>query len=432
VQPFDKHNANVAELEQCGSELLAAVGESMANGELTRQAYAPAVANWNGMCAPEIAAAPGPFTAGAQASRAALAWAAVVTRYWAAAVRSFNRRVDEIVAGLDGQGPTYGATGTGGQPPTAGQIATARATIEAAAKQEWWRAYNEYIVDRGTRTAAMLQQGPTEQNIREAIDVGALAPPEGWNPLPGLWDALTGGFMPPFAGPFGPLGLGLYGLSWAATMTESGANWLSRVTYGVYVRGHWRRTPSGGRIWINPSWRSTPGDVASRARWTTFGRWAGRAGAVVAVGTSALNQWALDSGRTDLTTTERVGRSAWRGGVTGGAIVLGTQGGFAAGAAIGTAIFPGAGTVVGGVVGGVIGGAIGAGAGDKIADLTVDAAGWTAERISDGVTWTADRVGDGAGWVGERASDGAGWVGDRARDVGGAISDGFSAVNPFD
>jgi hypothetical protein len=443
VQPFDKHTANAGELESCGADLLAAVGESITNGDLTRQAYAPAVANWSGVCAPEIAAAHSAFTAGAESSRAALAWAAVTIRYWAAQVRSFNQRVDEIVSALNSRAPSYGATGSNGQPPDAGAIASAKAAAEAAAKQDWWTAYNTYIVDGGNRAASMLQQGPTEQNISEAIRVGALNAPEGWNPLPGMWEALRGNAIPPFDSPLGLLGLGLFGLGRLGSFSGWGASWMDKVAYGVYVNGHWRGTPSGGRIWIDPYWRATPGDVAARARWATFGKWSGRAGAVLAVGTGALNQWMMDSGRSDLTTSERVGRTAWRGGIAGGATILGAKAGAAGGAAIGTLIFPGVGTVIGGVIGGVVGGAIGAGLGNKIADLTVDAAGWTAQKITDGATWTADkigdgaswtadRIGDGAEWAGDRASDAKDWVGDRASDVGDALSGAASAVNPFD
>ena len=118
MQPFDKHQANTGELEQCGASLLGTIGQSIANGHTTDGAYRPAIGNWTGMCAPEIAAAPGPFHQGAAQTRAALAWAAVVTRYWASQVTAFNARVDAIVSDLNAQGPHYGATGSNGDPPS--------------------------------------------------------------------------------------------------------------------------------------------------------------------------------------------------------------------------------------------------------------------------------------------------------------------------
>jgi hypothetical protein len=401
VQPFDKHTANLGELESCGANLIGKAAEAIENGKATQRAYAPAIANWNGMCAPELQAAQQPVGTSAEQASHALAWAAVATRYWATQVRAFNTEVDAIVSRLNAKGPTYGAEGTGGEPPTAGQVSAAKASAEAAAKQEWWRAYNTYVVDGGTRAAAMLQAGPTEVNVAEARRVGAL-PPASLNPLPNIWDALKGEAVPPLDNPLGWFAT----LMWGAGRGVFAGTTLSNamdLRYRNRVRGHWRGTPNGGRIWIEPYWRMKPGlgsnpaARAAQARWSAAGKWIGRGGVVLAAGTSFLDQWTRDAGRTDVGTGERVARSATRGAIVGGAAwggaALGAKGGALAGAAIGSAIpvlGTAAGAVVGGVVGGIVGGVVASGVANKVADYAVEAVDDVGEALGD----AADAVGD--------------------------------------
>jgi uncharacterized protein YukE len=92
---------------------------------------------------------------------------------------------------------------------------------------------------------------------------------------------------------------------------------------------------------------------AAAQRMTTVSKYAKGGGVVLAGISGAVEQWHNDAGRSDLTTTDRVGRAAGVGTYMGGAAM--------AGAAIGS-IVPGAGTVTGAVVGAGIGLAVGAAA----------------------------------------------------------------------
>ncbi|MGA8115359.1 MAG: hypothetical protein WCA46_16975, partial [Actinocatenispora sp.] len=315
MQPFEKHTADVGSLESCGAGLLKNAGGAVDNADATRRAYSPAIASWNGMCAPELQAAGLPIQASAQASNAALAWAAVVTRYWAAKIKSFNKRVDHIVAGLHaaaGSDGHYGATGTEGKPPTAGQIHAAKVKAVGHAKAEWWKAYHEDIVDGGTRVSSMLTQGPTKNNVAAAKHSGALDGPD-WNPVSRWLDGFKGLVVPPFQPGFlGDLALGGWGAGQLNFAGSQALNWLNTVTLGNYTQGHWRTTPSGGRVWIEPYWKANPDQAAARNSLLRGSKWLGRGGTVLSVGTGALDQWMSDSDRDDLDTTAKVGRAATR------------------------------------------------------------------------------------------------------------------------
>lgn len=394
MQPFDKHTANVGALESCGTALMTSSAQAILNGTATRTAYSPAIANWNGQCAPELQAAQTPVQNSSQQAQSALAWGAVVTQYWATQVRDFNAEVDRITAGLNGQGPDYGATGTNGQPPTPDQINTAKTSATGAAKQKWWTAYNTYVVDGGSKAASMLQQGPSDANVREAQRVGALPGMEfaPWN----YWLAGLKGFYTPGAGALAiPWWIGT-GMRPIGPVTS----WFTKVQFGRFApRGpDGRFIPVGSAGFWAPAkgdnWVANPGKAGVRGGWVTGAKWAGRAGNVLAVGTSALDQWSRDSGRTDLSGTEKVGRAATRGAIGGGGAIAGAWAGAQGGAAIGTLIGGPVGTVVGGFVGGVVGGLIGGGVGNAVADHVVAPVGHAIGKGLDAIGSGAKKVWD--------------------------------------
>ncbi len=210
LQPFDKHPANVGALRQTASELLDRAAEALDYTAATRWAYQPAVDNWHGMGAAEMAAAGDPLQRDAEACHRALTWAAAVIEYWAGRVEAFNTQVDAIVASLVGQAAgDFGATGTGGLPPTLLQIAEARAAATAAARQQWAVAYDTYIDTGRHEGAAMLRRGPNEHDLLTLREVGVLPGP-GSKPLWGITGTLGMGLVPP--GTF----LALFGLSHAS------------------------------------------------------------------------------------------------------------------------------------------------------------------------------------------------------------------------
>lgn len=432
--PFQRHNADVGELHACGAGLLSDAAEALDNGSLTSNRYQPAIENWDGMCAPELANARSPILSRADDSHHALAWAAVVTQYWADRVIKFNAEVDVIQAeiGTDGN---YGADGEGGEPPTEDDIAAAR----SAARQRWNTAYNTYILDGEDQVQSMLDDGPTAANLALVTDAGVLPPPPpgAINYLNRTGDVVNGinGGLAAYAWYRGGLasywqGQGLYyqGLANRFSLQAQGI-WGRYQDGGYWRRGHYRTLPNGNRIWIDSRFVARSGQAATQAarldlygraqdgfrstsqravdasraaqphsaaasRFNTAARWGGRASTVLTAGTSAWDQWSQDAGRNDLATDERVARAATRSATTtAGAAAgawAGAKGGALAGAAIGS-IFPGPGTaigaVAGGIIGGVAGGFIGSEVGGRVADAVVDGAG-------DLYNGAKDKVGD--------------------------------------
>lgn len=395
MQPFNKHPADVAALEQSADELMRLAAEATELAGATRRAYQPAVGNWHGMAAPEMASAGEPLQHGAQQMRQDLAWSAIADRYWAAKVKAFNAEVDTITGGLASKAADgYGATGTDGKPPTDAQIADARGAATAAAKQQWMQSYDTHIDTGRHETASMLQRGPTEANLIKLRDADVL-PGDGVNPLPDLWDATKGLVLP--AAFLGPLGIPALVANLGLTGLGVASQWATLVKYGAYKPMGYRASGRYGYL----SHKTAPRYKRLRAkhyaakknmkvpynRWRVAGKVGGYAGGALTGATSAYEQWSRDSGRTDLNTSEKVGRAGTRGLAVG----VGAWGGAAAGASIGAAAGP-----VGAVVGGVVGGVIGSGVGNEIADHTIEYGG----KFAEGVTNVAE--------------------------------DGFRAVNPFD
>jgi hypothetical protein len=129
--------------------------------------------------------------------------------------------------------------------------------------------------------------------------------------------------------------------------------------------------------------------------------WAARGGGVFLAGLSGgIEQWHTDAGRTDLTTTDRVGRAAGVGTYMAGAA--------ATGAVIGSVI-PGAGTLAGAAIGAGVGLAMGAAAnawtpgkewaanaGQDVANFAVDTYDGATDLVNTGLD-NADQFLDSAG-----------------------------------
>jgi len=133
-------------------------------------------------------------------------------------------------------------------------------------------------------------------------------------------------------------------------------------------------------------------------------------GGALAIGSAGWDQWREDSSNPNLTTTDRVGRSAGVGVYVGGASI--------AGAAIGTMIFPGVGTGAGLVIGAAGGLVVGA--------------------VAASITPAKEFMADVGSTVANGAVDGYNTVVDTAGDVKDKIGDGLDSVkdhipdlNPF-
>jgi uncharacterized protein YukE len=131
------------------------------------------------------------------------------------------------------------------------------------------------------------------------------------------------------------------------------------------------------------------GDLLAKAgKWGKAGRALPVIGTVTGIGTAAWDQWRADSRNPNLTTTDRVGRSAGVGIYVGGAA--------AGGAALGTLIFPGPGTLVGAGIGAAGGLLVGAGAVafEPGREFAADAGEWTANAAVNTWNWAGDRLDD--------------------------------------
>jgi hypothetical protein len=155
--------------------------------------------------------------------------------------------------------------------------------------------------------------------------------------------------------------------------------------------------------------------AADASRLKLVGAVTGPAGKVLAVGFSARHQWQADEDDPNLSTTDRVGRTAVRGALEGGSAIAGGIVGGEIGASIGTMVCPGVGTAVGGIVGGTLGAIATTKAGQATADAAVEAV----DDVIDAAEEVGDAVGDAAGAVadaGGAALDTADEIKDKAVD----------------
>jgi len=232
-----------------------------------------------------------------------------------------------------------------------------------------------------------------------------------------LWKALRGNVLPPSA--MGALGVGLWGFGRGLSVMGGTSSWMTKVVLGRFApRGDLGRfvSPADMSLWERAiastdgkNWVANPFMSDTRGAWASVGKWGGRAGGVLAIGTSALGQWMQDSGNPNLDTSQRIGRSAYRGVVAGGAAWGGAVAGAEAGAAIGTLIGP-EGTVIGGIVGGIAGGVIGSGVGNWVVDHTVNAVGDGAKAVTHAVGDAGSTVIHDVGSAGSSVIHGAGHV----------------------
>lgn len=231
--------------------------------------------------------------------------------------------------------------------------------------------------------------------ITEAVQAANDADDHASGALASVGEFLGSVLGPPSNSPLGPWGTAGWGLSQGLGRTGNLASWMATAHYGRFAP--YAKMPGGMHSFLSPknmsAWqrakagangqfRAIPYKSGTRAAWSNVGKWTGRAGGVLAVGTGIANQAATDWNNPNLTGDQKVGRAGWRGAMEGGGAWGGGILGAKVGAGIGTLIAPGVGTVVGGAIGGVVGGIAGSKAGGWIADKTVGAAGDIFEKIT--------------------------------------------------
>lgn len=274
-----------------------------------------------------------------------------------------------ILASLGSQAAdNYGATGTGGQPPTPGQIADARGAATAAARQQWMQAHATFIEDGRTQLASILRRGPTGQNLELLREAGVL-PERVFDPFPEMLEALKGLVLP--AAYLGQAGAYLLAGQQGLRALDALTLYMGYARYGEF-RPVGFRNPNRAFGFLSPrhaqwyarmwggNWAAKPGKSGPRSGWPRATKAVPVAGGALTAGTSGYDQWSRDSGRTDLGTTEKAARAAVRGGT----VAVSSWGGAAVGGAAGFA----AGSVPGGIAGAVVGGVAGQGFGEETAD----------------------------------------------------------------
>ena len=390
-------------IDRMAGELTAAQGAlSRTSGEVTSAVSALVPGSWHGSAAGAFQGHMATETWSIDAVSGVAGQMASVLTHLAAELRHAQdiARQAESIAHAHGLavgpgGQISSPVGRAGLPPNPAQVqahAQAQALMDSAISMA-----------NGARSrAAGALSGLTVPQVRPGVSPQAA---EAWaqQAAPGrpgspptlgddLWQALRGNALPSSA--MGALGIGLWGLGRGLTVFGKTASWMTMVELGRFAPRNalgqftsldmpwWQRAMSStdGKNWV-----ANPYMADSRGVWSTAGKWGGRAGGVLAIGTAGLSQWMQDSNRADLTTSERVGRTTYRGLVAGGAAWAGAVAGGEIGGAIGTAICPGVGTVIGGAIGGIAGGVIGSGAGNWVVDHTVDAVGHGTEAVVNAV-----------------------------------------------
>jgi hypothetical protein len=210
-----------------------------------------------------------------------------------------------------------------------------------------------------------------------------------------------------------------------AARTYATTPWLrtsvTRATYLTTING--RPAAWGSFTRITQTLEPPPPGIVrestlAASRMSKLG-WAARGGGVALAGVSGfVDQWHEDSGRTDLTTTDRVGRSA---GV--GTYMMGAA---ATGAVIGSVI-PVGGTITGAVVGAGVGLAIGAAANawEPGKEWAANAGQTVANGVVDGYNGVKDGIAEGVSNLADDATETVNRVRDLVPDVD------MPDLNPF-
>src|SRR5262245_30254502 len=139
LAPFDHHDASPGQIDSQADALERLATRAIDLKAVTDSAFQPATANWDGICAPELRAAPEPVRTKAHDTSGSLAWAAVPLRYWAARITAFNGEVDRIKGDFDTKVANhFGLHGSDGHPPEADDYAKARQAAWANATAAYW------------------------------------------------------------------------------------------------------------------------------------------------------------------------------------------------------------------------------------------------------------------------------------------------------
>ncbi|HLU45159.1 MAG TPA: hypothetical protein VKZ67_09105 [Natronosporangium sp.] len=171
LAPFDKHPASPSELEELANRFTRLAERGIDQEAVTSQRARLAEANWDGLAAPELRAAPKAIRDQAQETTSALSWMSRPLAYWREQIQQFNSQVAELQEGLaNARASNWGLTGEF----TNTELYVARMRFEREQRNRWWKAYRTYIEEGSATTASMMRNGPTEEHLRLLRDAGLL------------------------------------------------------------------------------------------------------------------------------------------------------------------------------------------------------------------------------------------------------------------
>jgi hypothetical protein len=181
MAPFDSHAADPAELEEVAARLTNLAVRAVDQDRVTQQAFNPALDNWQGVAAPELRMAAAGVRNTVWEASGGVAWGAVPLRYWASQVRTFNSIARSLAFNLE--------ENAGYSPRRTEEEIADWEEARAAARRQWWDAYEQHIEEGRTAVASMFNEGPTGENVARAMEVGAIAASPAYSALAAPWHA---------------------------------------------------------------------------------------------------------------------------------------------------------------------------------------------------------------------------------------------------
>jgi hypothetical protein len=165
LMAYEKHPADTGTMTASATTLQQKANQCLDQQEITDQAYNPAVDSWEGICAPELRAAPKPLRDSAQAANTQLAWSAVPINYAVAKITAFNTVAAECQTLADTADP---------KPAEGAADVPASETNAGRASKRYYEAYDTHIIDGFAEAAKMFKDGPTSDNVALASAAGAI------------------------------------------------------------------------------------------------------------------------------------------------------------------------------------------------------------------------------------------------------------------
>lgn len=181
MAPFDTHSADPGELEEVAARLTNLAVQAIDQDAVTQRAFDPALDNWQGVATSELRSASTGVRNTVWEASGGVAWGAVPLRYWAAQITTFNSIARSLAFNLE--------ENAGGNPRRTEEEIADWEAARRAARQQWWDAYNRYVEEGRTATAAMFIEGPTGENVARAAEVGAIVSSPAYDVLSAPWHA---------------------------------------------------------------------------------------------------------------------------------------------------------------------------------------------------------------------------------------------------